>query len=172
MPDSLLLLVVAAGGWLGLLAELLELAVELLLPAELLELLLGGGSLVGGDDSGLVGVLAVGQPANSRHRQAVPPTLYSRRRAALLNVKGFNKFFSLYWLSCLKSRAEDCTAQPPHQTISLFVFLRIVIQALYVLHPARLTHAERQSDSLLIGRHDRRQQADLCHRWQRNGLTE
>jgi hypothetical protein len=67
--------VALAEGWLGLLAELLELAVELLLPAELLELLLGGGSLVGGGDSGLVGLLAVGQPDNSRHRQAVPPAL-------------------------------------------------------------------------------------------------
>jgi|TARA_B110000503_G_scaffold43274_1_gene70800 hypothetical protein len=69
------LAVALAEGWLGLLAELLELAVELLLPAELLELLLGGGSLVGGGDSGLVGLLAVGQPDNSRHRQAVPPAL-------------------------------------------------------------------------------------------------
>jgi hypothetical protein len=43
------------------------------LPAELLELLLGGGALVEGDDSGLVGVLAVGQPDNSRHRHAALP---------------------------------------------------------------------------------------------------
>jgi hypothetical protein len=62
-----------AAGWPGLPAELLELAVELLLPAGLLELLVGGGELVGGDDSDFVGLLAVGQPDNSRHRQAVPP---------------------------------------------------------------------------------------------------
>lgn len=57
----------------GLLEGLLELAVELLLPAELLELLVGGGELVGGDGSDFVGLLAVGQPDNRRHRQAVPP---------------------------------------------------------------------------------------------------
>lgn len=58
-----------------MLAPGLELALVLVLPAELLELLLGGGALVGGvgEDSGLVGVLAVGQPDNSRHRQAAPP---------------------------------------------------------------------------------------------------
>lgn len=74
-----------AEGWLGLPAELLELALVLLLPAELLELLVGGGALLGGGvDCGCVGLLAVGQPDNRIHRQATVPMLYWRRKETLL----------------------------------------------------------------------------------------
>lgn len=73
-----------AEDWPGLLAELLELAL-VLLPAELLELLVGGGALVGGGvDCGCVGLLAVGQPDNRMHRQAAVPMLYWRRKETLL----------------------------------------------------------------------------------------
>jgi hypothetical protein len=62
-PDSTLLAGVLAEGWLGL-------------PAGLLELLLGGGELLGGGGvCGCVGLLAVGQPLSSRHRNAVPVML-------------------------------------------------------------------------------------------------
>lgn len=74
-PDSTLLAGVLAEGWLGLPAGLL-LALVLDVPAELLELLLGGGELLGGGGvCGCVGLLAVGQPLSSRHRNAVPVML-------------------------------------------------------------------------------------------------
>ena len=138
-------------GWLGLLAGVLapglELALVLVLPAELLELLLGGGALVGGgvgDDSGLVGVLAEGQPYNSRHRQAVPPMPQSRLVTALLNLECFNKFFRLYWLPRLKPRSECNSAQLPHQAKCLRVVFLVIVEALHVLHPAVLGDTERQ----------------------------
>jgi len=53
--------------WLGLLA--------LELPAELLELLVGGGALLVGGVCDCVGLLALGQPDNSRHRHTTPPVL-------------------------------------------------------------------------------------------------
>ena len=74
-----------AEDWLGLLAELLELALVLVLPAELLELLVGGGALVGGGvDCGCVGLLAVGHPVNKMHRQPAALMLQKRLGAVLL----------------------------------------------------------------------------------------
>ena len=90
-PDSLPLAGAPDEGWLGL--ELLVLDV----PAELLELLLGGGVLLGGGGGvcGCVGVLALGQPHRSRHKPARPAIRGSCRHWALLQVKCFDTFFSL-----------------------------------------------------------------------------
>jgi hypothetical protein len=108
LPDALVFAGALADGWLGLLAELL--ALELVLPAELLELLVGGGELGGGVDCGWVGLLALGQPDNTMHRHVAPPMRERRRPAVLLNLKGFNNFFCLNWLPGLNSRPESCSA--------------------------------------------------------------
>ncbi|MDG2046147.1 MAG: hypothetical protein P8J79_02945 [Halioglobus sp.] len=74
-PDCLLPSLAAAeeglDGWLALLADELL----LVLPAELLELLIGGGlgADVCGGVCGCVGLLAVGQPDRKRQRQTAAP---------------------------------------------------------------------------------------------------
>ena len=45
------------------------------LPVELLELLDGGGVLLGGGVCDCVGLLALGQPDNSRQQHTAPPVL-------------------------------------------------------------------------------------------------
>jgi hypothetical protein len=133
--DSLPLAGELAEGWLGLLV--------LELPGELLELLVGGGVLLGvGGVCGCVGLLALGQPDRSRQRQVKPPMLLRRCNAALLKVKCFDNLFCLYWLSRLETWPEGGLAQLPHQARGLSVLLLIVIHALQILHPPPLTHTE------------------------------
>ena len=64
------------------------------LPEELLELLEGGGWLLGGVDS-LGGLLAEGQPLKIRQRQAALPRLLICRSPVLLNVECFDKVVCL-----------------------------------------------------------------------------
>ena len=64
------------------------------LPEELLELLEGGGWLLGGVDS-LGGLLAEGQPLKIRQRQAALPRLLICLSPVLLNVECFDKVMCL-----------------------------------------------------------------------------
>jgi hypothetical protein len=76
-----------------------------------LVLLVGAGELTGGDDCGWVGVLALGQPASSTQREAMP---HSECQPVLLKVKRFDKVFRLYRLPGLETRPEGGFAQLPH----------------------------------------------------------
>lgn len=84
-------------------------------PVEPLELLVGIGELTGGGVvCGWVGVLALGQPVNSRHRQPAPAIPGSDRHRALLKVECFDKFLGLYGLSRLEPRSEGGFSQSLH----------------------------------------------------------
>lgn len=70
--------------------------------------------LLGGDDCGWVGVLALGQPVSSRQRRPTPAMPDSGRHAALLNIECFDNVLCLYGLSRLEPRPESGSAQLPH----------------------------------------------------------
>jgi hypothetical protein len=76
--------------------------------------LLAGGGLAGGDDCGWVGVLALGQPDNNRHRQLAHTMPISGRHAGLLEAECFDKFLGLYRMARLKPRSEGGFPQSLH----------------------------------------------------------
>ena len=70
----------------------------------------GGGVLGELDSCGLGGLLALGHPDRSRHRQAAPVAQPSARRVPLLDVEGFDNVLCLYGLSRFYAWTKHCVA--------------------------------------------------------------
>lgn len=93
--------------------------------------------LAGGDELGVEGLwgcgglLAEGQPANSRHRHASPANL-RRSPMLLLHAECFDNFFSLYSLPRFETGAKFGFTQLLHQPDSPAVLFFIAIQAFQV----------------------------------------
>lgn len=69
---------------------------------------------------GVVGLLALGQPASNRHRPATEPARARRTHALLwlLDFIGPHYHFCILWFSHGQPRPEACSAQRPHYPVS------------------------------------------------------